>query len=158
MTKSSTTILLVLATLLAGLIAGFFYTWSFTIMQSLNLVGNESSSAAMISINANIRTGWFAAISFGAPVAILLATLILRRTKNRAYIWSLIALIFAVSTLVITFTQHLPLNDRLAEGMDWNAYYIDWVGWNHVRMITSVVAFLMMLGSVLSFNTERIGL
>ena len=155
MTKSSTTILLVLATLLAGLIAGFFYTWSFTIMQSLNLIGNEHASAAMISINANIRTSWFAAIFFGAPVAILLATVLLRTIKNRAYIWALIALIFAVCTLIITFTQHLPLNDRLAEGMGWNEYYIDWVGWNHVRMITSVLAFLMMLGSVLSFNSAR---
>jgi len=144
-----------LATLLTGLIAGFFYTWSFTIMQSLNLVDNQNASVAMISINANIRTGWFAAIFFGAPVTILLATVLLHRIKNRAYIWALIAFIFAVSTLVITFSQHIPLNDRLADGLDWVAYYTSWVGWNHVRMTTSVLAFLMMLGAVLSFNKAR---
>lgn len=138
-------LLLLLTTILAGLLAGFFYTWSFTIMQSLNLIGESNAATAMVSINANIRSGWFAAIFFGAPVFILLSLIAAWREKKKIDLWLSLAFIFAIATLVITFSIHLPLNTELANGLNWSSYMDPWVMWNHVRMLTSLLAFISML-------------
>lgn len=133
-------------TLLAGLLAGFFYTWSFTIMQSLNLISDGNASNAMVSINANIRNGWFAAIFFGAPISIFISFIVSLITKRKIVtLWLSISLIFSVATLIITFTKHLPLNAELANGANWSSYFNSWIQWNHVRMITSLLAFISML-------------
>lgn len=149
MNRHVTRTILVVSTLLAGLIAGFFYTWSFTIMQSLNLVEPSVASKAMVAINANIRSAWFAIIFFGAPVAILVSCLVVFSTSKKGKVWTALALAFAVATLVVTFSQHLPLNDQLAAGMPWRDYMSDWVAWNHVRMVTSLIAFACMLIALL---------
>ena len=155
MNRRTVTILIVLATISTGLIAGFFYTWSFTIMQSLNLTDENTASSAMNSINANIRNGWFAAIFFGAPVLTaisLIVTLLKNRNKS---LWVFTAFVFAVCTLVITFTQHIPLNNGLANGLAWSQYYPEWVAWNHARMCTSLLAFLSMLLGLVSHVSVR---
>lgn len=148
---------LLITTLLVGLLAGFFYTWSFTIMQSLNLISDGNASNAMVSINANIRNGWFAAIFFGAPISIFISLIISLITKRKIVtLWLSIALIFSVATLIITFTKHLPLNAELANGANWSSYFNSWVQWNHVRMATSLLAFISMLFALtVYFKQER---
>jgi len=150
MERRFVTALLMLTTISAGLLAGFFYTWSFTIMQSLNLTDESIASSAMNSINANIRSGWFAAIFFGAPALILISLIVTMRKNRKPPLWILSAFVFAVCTLAITFTQHIPLNDELANGLAWNQYYPEWVTWNHARMCTSLLAFLSMLLGLVS--------
>lgn len=146
MTNRSQFMLLLLATILAGLLAGFFYTWSFTIMQSLNLISESNASTAMISINANIRNGWFAAIFFGAPISIFLTFIISLSTKRKIVsLWLTFALVFSIATFIITFIKHLPLNTELANGGNWSSYVNSWVQWNHARMVTSLLAFISML-------------
>ncbi|MEB8433853.1 DUF1772 domain-containing protein [Cocleimonas sp. KMM 6892] len=143
--------LLFLATLLAGLLAGFFYTWSFTIMQSLDLIDDSNAATAMISINANIRNGWFGVIFFGTPLSILFSLILILGARNkRLLLWVSLALAFAISTLVITFSKHLPLNDELANSSNWASYVGPWVLWNHARMVTSFLAFASMLCALVS--------
>ncbi|MFK7997893.1 MAG: anthrone oxygenase family protein [Granulosicoccus sp.] len=102
----------------------------------------------MISINANIRSGWFAAIFFGSPIVVLLYFITTFRTKNREnLIWVACALVFAIVTTVVTFTQHLPLNNQLENGLSWQDYIAPWLQWNHVRTATSLLAFALMLGA-----------
>lgn len=139
-------LLLILSTVLAGLLAGFFYTWSFTIMQSLSLIEEHNAASAMNSINSNIRTGWFAAIFFGAPVSIIFSLIVIFREKQKVmYLWVSLASLFALATFIVTFTVHLPLNSELENGAQWSSYVEPWVQWNHVRMGTSLAAFLCML-------------
>ncbi|MGB1012238.1 MAG: DUF1772 domain-containing protein [Thiolinea sp.] len=143
--------LLVLTSVAAGLNAGFFYTWSFTIMQSLNLAGEVTATESMNAINANIRNAWFGAIFFGAPALIAISLVAAWLKFRNALWWVLPAFIFAVLTLVITFSQHIPLNNELAGGLMWSQYYPDWVTWNHARMCTSVLSFVFMLLAALSY-------
>jgi len=150
------TLLLVLATVLAGLIAGFFYTWSFTVIQSLNLTDASTASSAMNSINSNIRTAWFAAIFFGAPALITLSLIVKLIHNKQNMFWVLSAFVFAICTLIITFTQHIPLNNELANGLEWSQYYPEWISWNHERMCTSVLAFISMLLSIIFHVSNRI--
>lgn len=151
-------LLLLLSAILAGLLAGFFYTWSFTIMQSLNLISESNAATAMISINANIRNGWFGVIFFGTPISIFASLIMMLGAKNkRVYRWTSLALVFAIMTLVITVTKHLPLNDELANGSDWPSYFGSWVQWNHVRMTSSLMAFISILFAlVLHFKLKSV--
>ena len=148
------TFILIITTMLTGLLAGFFYTWSFTIMQSLDIAGPVSASRAMVSINAHLQTGWFGAVFFGTPVAVLISLTLLLGSNRKGVMWLLVALFFSLCTLAITFTQHLPLNSQLANGLSWSEYYVAWTSWNHVRMLTSLFAFLCMLGLLSLKNNE----
>ena len=142
---------LFLTTVLAGLLAGFFYTWSFTIMQSLDMVDEKIASAAMNSINANIRNGWFASIFFGSPIATILSVVaVIKSKKKEVYLWVSLAAVFAIATFIITFSIHLPLNAELANGLEWSSYVGRWVQWNHARMVTSLLAFVFMLCAMIS--------
>ena len=154
MTRKSETTLLLVATTLAGLLAGFFYTWSFTIMQSLDLIDGSAASSAMQSINTNIRSGWFAATFFGTPVLIMASLIYTLLNNKRRVLWAGLALLFAIGTLAITFTQHIPLNNALADGLAWAEYSPQWVTWNHARMITSLLAFLSMIACLLTRPAE----
>lgn len=142
---------LFLTTVLAGLLSGFFYTWSFTVMQSLDLVDENIASVAMNSINANIRNSWFAVIFFGTPVATILSVITVVRSKQKeVYPWVSLASVFAIATLVITFSIHIPLNAELANGQEWSSYVGPWVQWNHARMVTSLLAFVLMACAMVS--------
>ncbi|MEM7259548.1 MAG: hypothetical protein AAF404_19410, partial [Pseudomonadota bacterium] len=113
MTRTSTIGLCALSVLLIGLNSGFFYTWSFTVTQSLALIDASAAISAMQIINANIRTGWFAIIFFGAPAALLLTTVALNKISRRATVFYLLSLVLAACTLALTFSLHVPMNNAL---------------------------------------------
>ena len=144
--------------LLIGLNAGFFYTWSFTVMQALDDIVAGSAITAMQSVNANIRNGWFGAIAFGAPVLLLVTALYLfGRRMVRPAMFYLAAFVAAVTTIAITMVVHVPMNNALASvsatvenAADvWSNYSEQWVRWNHLRSISSAVSFgLSVIGIV----------
>lgn len=141
-----------ITTWLCGLNAGFFYTWSFTITGSLDLIDPEHALAAMRSINANIRSGWFALIFFGSPLALLLCTIaaFASRGARQALPW-LAALALMIATVVITSRLHVPMNNALAAagnadaGALWRDYSSRWTQWNHLRSATSGLAFALAI-------------
>ncbi len=143
------------ATLLIGLNAGFFYTWSFTIMQSLDLVPSLHAVSVMQSINANIRTPWFGMLFFGAPVLALIATILNGlRARDTAFVLSAIAFVAIAANVATTVLIHLPWNAALGAvdpitlvdaRATWLEYSDKWTTANHLRTLESVIAFLAML-------------
>ncbi len=135
-------------TLLTGLNAGFFYTWSFTITGSLDLIDPASAIDAMRSINANIRSGWFALIFFGAPLALLITTVFAFSQRRNIVSW-LAALLLMATTVTVTTRLHVPMNNALAAADTgdlaaiWSDYSTRWTLWNHLRTLTSTLAFLI---------------
>jgi len=147
MARTTALSLYAISTLLIGLNAGFFYTWSFTIMQSLGQIDTQHAISAMQTINANIRNGWFAVIFFGAPVALLITALMMFSTNRAAAVYALLAFVFATITVVLTLLLHVPMNNELAtvDGGTaaqsvWSVYSERWTSWNHARTLTSVIA------------------
>ena len=147
------------AVVLISLNAGFFYTWSFTITQSLNLIEASSAVKAMQSVNTNIRTVWFAGIFFGAPVLLLLTTflLFLNNLWKPTLLFS-IASIAAAASVIITMTVHVPMNNELALASPvaassiqlWTDYSSTWTQWNHLRTTTSVISLIAALAGLIS--------
>ncbi len=152
-----------IATVLIGLNAGFFYTWSFTIMQSLDLIDPGHAITAMQSINANIRSGWFATIFFGV-VAFQFVSLIFVLTARRWWLALLIAiaLLAVLVNIGITMQGHVPWNTGLAAesasadgaAQIWSDYSTRWTQWNHLRMLASLVSFCFMLAALMRWNNR----
>ena len=139
---------LLLALLASTLIAGFFYTYSISVMPGLAVTEPHAAMQAMQGINATIRTPIFAFAFFGAFGFTAAAAALAPRW---AVVVPLMAggLIYAAGGLALTFAVHVPMNESLAlvdaAAADavqiWQDYLQDWTAWNHVRAIASLLAF-----------------
>lgn len=124
-----------------GLMAGFFFAYSVTVMPGLDDSMPDAAIAAMQGINRIVRNPVFFAAFFGAAAIPLTAgALALFQRRMRAALLMLSAgLIYAVCVIFLTAQIHVPMNDALAlvalpggPGV-WGDYSADWTLWNHVR-------------------------
>lgn len=148
------------ATLLLGLIAGFFYTYEVSVMRGFARLSDADFISAMQAVNATIRNPAFGASFFGAALLSLLAALLHWRQFSTAkgMLVLLGALTYLLGGLILTATVSVPLNNWLAAqgpaalmqdaGAIRVQYESDWVFWNLVRTFASLAAFLMMLAAL----------
>ncbi|WP_416897819.1 MAG: anthrone oxygenase family protein [Minwuia sp.] len=148
-------VILFAAALLAGLNAGFFFAWSFSVMNGLDTASPAAAIEAMKAMNANVRNAPFAVVFFGAPaVAAAAAIVSMLAGQRRRALLSLLGLMGLAATFVITANLHVPWNEALAvapipqdpaqaSGV-WYEYSAPWTMWNHIRLLTSLTgtAFL----------------
>lgn len=156
-------LLLLTAILLAGLHAGFFFTWSFTVMNGLDAAAPETAVAAMQSMNANIRNAPFGIVFFGGPAtAFLAAVAMLMSRRGMPTVLTLLGFAGLAATVALTAMIHIPLNDYLATqtvplGPEaasklWRDYADPWTAWNHLRALTSLLGFFFL---VMAFRVDR---
>src|SRR5215213_8253566 len=134
---------LILAGLLAtALSAGFFYTYSVSVMPGLTAADPSSAIRAMQGINAVIRTPVFAFAFFGSlvfPLAVSLAAWI-GRERQVAVLALLSTALYGLGVFAVTFLVNVPLNEALAGANPtsdtaaslWANYLGPWTVWNHV--------------------------
>lgn len=157
---ASRTVTLLAATLAAGLNAGLFYTYFFSVMPGLGSADDRTFVSAMQWLNVRILNGWFALAFVGTPVLIVLAAAVYLGADSRAALpWILAALTFAVLTLLITFAVNVPLNNQLAAagepdqiadlGAVRQRFEAAWVRWNTLRAATSVATFACLAWALL---------
>lgn len=143
-------VLILFATLGAGLMAGFFFTFSNTVMQALARQPQPAGMKAMQAINVTVLNPLFFAVFFGtALLAAVLAVLALIDWIPAQSLFLLVAgLAYVAGTLAVTLVFNVPMNEALAKadpasaaGADlWRDYLSRWVFWNHVRSIASLVS------------------
>ncbi|WP_417513013.1 DUF1772 domain-containing protein [Minwuia sp.] len=154
---------LLASVLLAGLHAGFFFTWSFTVMNGLDAASPDVAIAAMQSVNANIRNVPFGIVFFGAPLAALVTTIIVFAFGSRsAGVLAGLGFLALAATVAVTAGVHVPWNDELAvqtvpataeaAAQLWAGYSGPWTEWNHLRSLTSLLGCLFL---VLAFRADR---
>ncbi len=140
-----------LALLASALAAGFFYTWSATVIPGLSAGDPVAAIGSMNSINAAIRTPVFAFSFFGGlafPLAGGAAALWSRDWGTGGAAW-VGAAIYGLGVIAVTFAVSLPLNEELAGVVPtaetarqaWTAYADRWLAWNHVRSAAATIAF-----------------
>jgi uncharacterized membrane protein len=155
---------LVAATFTSGLSAGLFYTYFFSVMPGLGAADDRTFVTAMQWINVKILNGWFAVAFGGAPVlTVLAAVLLLTGDEPGPATWTLVAVVLAVATVVVTFAANVPLNtmlmaagepDRVADLAQLRRRFeAPWVRWNTVRTATSVGAFACLVCALLLHRT-----
>jgi uncharacterized membrane protein len=144
-------IVLGLAMLATGLIAGLYYSYACSVMLGLARTDDHTFIAAMQQINDAIQNPVFFASFFGAFVLTALAVVAQRRQGRREVMpWVVLALVLYLVGLLVTMGVNVPLNDELAAAGD-PAHIADlaavrarferpWIAWNIVRTVMSTAA------------------
>src|SRR3954465_11929278 len=101
---------LLAATVVAGLQAGTYFTWSTGVMPGLARVDDRTFISAMQQMNVAIVNPIFIATFLGAPLLAGAAAVV---PGPQARPWAIAATVLAVGTLVISFAGNIPLNDAL---------------------------------------------
>lgn len=134
-----------------GLMAGFFFAYSVTVMPGLEDTSGDAAIAAMQGINRVVRNPVFFAVFFGAaaiPMAAAAFALLKRQSRAAALIFGSGAM-YVVGVVILTAQIHVPMNDALAlvalpAGADiWADYSGDWTLWNHFRGAICVICLAL---------------
>lgn len=153
---------LALALLAVAWSAGFFWTWSFTVMPGLATAPPEAAIAAMRAVNANVRSAAFAFVFFGpALLAALVAALAFAAQRPAAAWAAVVALaVYAGGVLFVTFGVNVPLNETLAAAAVapdtaaavWAVYAPPWTAWNHLRTAAATLSFAALVAAALALR------
>ena len=143
--------MLLLATIVNGLLAGFFYAFSHTAMPGLARRDDRTYVGAFQGMDQAVYNPWFMSTFVGGPL-LLAAALVVHLDDDATTLGLIVAaLVLAVATVAITVSVHLPLNKEIQEvdvasGADPGAararFEARWVRFNVVRTVTSVGAFV----------------
>jgi len=156
-------ILTFLAALGSGLMAGFFFAFSATVMWALGRIPPASGIAAMQAINVVVLNPLFLGTFFGTALLSLVLDIVALMDWSAPWSGYLVAgsLLCFVGTFLVTLLFNVPLNNTLAamkpdstEGKAvWTHYLRVWTAWNHVRTVAplaAMAAFILAFGKMWS--------
>ncbi len=151
--RTSTAVLLA-AKLLVGLSAGFFFTYQWSVIRGLAVVGDVTYVETFQAINATIRNPWFATVFFGSIPA-LIAVLVFRWDAGRnVRLVAATALTLYLVGVGITFAGNVVLNDELAlvttvteqtAAIGRADFEADWNRLNLIRTVAIIASFACLL-------------
>ena len=110
-----------IATVLTGLFAGFFLTYSASVVLGLAEVDDVTYVRTFQAINATIRNAVFATFFFGCVPSIAAALFAHRRSDRATVALLTTGLLLCAGVVLITFVGNVPLNDELATYVELNA-------------------------------------
>ncbi len=151
-------VLMFLAALGCGLMAGFFFAFSACVMGALARLPAAQGIAAMQSINVVVINRLFLGTFFGTAALCLLVAIAALLTWGRPGTIPVLAgsVLYLVGTILVTVRFNVPLNDELA-GADansaeaaslWSRYLTVWTTWNHVRAVAALAAAALLTVAV----------
>ncbi|MFF4393784.1 MULTISPECIES: anthrone oxygenase family protein [unclassified Streptomyces] len=115
--ETARTLILIAATITAGLISGLFYAFTVAVMPGLARSTDRTTVETMQNINKAILNGWFMLAYLGAPLFIT-TTLVLHATDpgtRNAVPPLAAALATCLAAMIITARINIPLNNALEE-------------------------------------------
>jgi uncharacterized membrane protein len=141
-----------------GLMAGLYFAFSTFIMTAFGRIDQAAGIAAMNSINKVIVQSVFLPLFMGSTATCLLLAVLGLFRWNEPGTLAMIAggLLYVVGMFVVTMIFNVPLNNALAAANPanseaqalWTRYLSDWTWWNHVRTITSTLAFVLFIAAI----------
>lgn len=145
---------LVAATVLMGLSAGLFATFSYVIMPGLRRASDAAFVDSMRGINIAILNPVFALTFGGAFFVGVLALVLGWGEASRPWVIAGLVL-YVVGAYVITFAVNVPMNDALEAGKGSAAslretFEDKWTVWNHARSVLTTSALVCMVVGVLN--------
>ncbi|MCA9835637.1 MAG: DUF1772 domain-containing protein [Trueperaceae bacterium] len=146
-----------LATLVFGIMAGFFWTYSFNVNLAMLNVDGATYATVQSLFNENVRHFMFFSFFFGGGIFSALALVInWKHWKSPAFIMLALAfLIYGLGIILFTARVNLPLNyyteswDPLNLPADWSQVRAQWNSANYLRVGTSGLAFILALFALL---------
>lgn len=147
MSSTLITVLLWVAALGSGLMAGVYFAFSAFIMQAFAKIETSQSIAAMNAINQTILRSWFMPVFFGSSIVsvLLIITALINWGEAGSGLTLIAGAVYFVGMFICTIVFNLPLNNMLAESEetgareDWSRYLKTWTRWNHLRTLSSLL-------------------
>lgn len=140
--------LALVSSIASALVGGVFFTFSTFVMRALATMPPAQGILGMQRINVTVINPWFLGLFLGT-VPLLGVTAFLGRHQPQAFGWLIAAfVIYLVGSMGVTIAFNVPRNNRLA-ALDptshdalayWPVYVREWLGWNHVRCVASLLA------------------
>ncbi len=108
-------IILILAGVTTGMMAGLFFAWSFSVMLGLAKLSDREFVAAMQSMNREIQNPVFFFFFFGAMIFLPLATGFHYQSNLSPTFWFLLiaTVVYLIGVMGVTFLGNIPLNTAL---------------------------------------------
>ncbi|KIC03570.1 hypothetical protein OA88_02960 [Flavobacterium sp. JRM] len=151
------TIVLLFTTLLTGLLAGIFFTWSNAITPGIGRLDDINYLRAFQNMNRTIVNPLFLVIIMG-PVFLSFATAYLYKSNHPYIFWLLLiaAILYFVGVFLVTIMGNIPLNNLLDKTDLTNItledarslrdqFELKWNNLHLVRTITSVLSFFLLI-------------
>lgn len=142
-----------LATVLLGLMAGFFFAFWVDVAPAMAHLSAAEYVVTQQHINSTVRNAPFALAYFGSVAVPALAALALglARRKREALAWAAVTLTYLLGVFVLTSQVNIPINQALAL-WDPAAPPADWAAardrWNEANFIRGMAALLAFAGAV----------
>jgi uncharacterized membrane protein len=136
-----------------GLMAGFFWTYTFNVNIAMLKVDGPTYATVQSLFNQNVRHIWFFALFFGGGVVSVAALLInYKHRKTGAFkLLALAAVVYVLGIIFFTRSVNLPLNaiteawNPAALPSNWSAIRDQWNQANAFRVVTAMAAFVLSL-------------
>lgn len=154
-------LLLIIAVVGTGLVAGIFYGFSVVVMRGLAKLPKSEAIRAMQAINIVVINPWFFSVfmaTSGLSLGLLLAFILdVRGAVSVAVIAG--ALVYLVGCFMVTGTKNVPRNNKLekisaddpASHFFWDTYLHEWTYYNHIRTAAAFIAMICYLIAMVIF-------
>jgi uncharacterized membrane protein len=143
-------VLVLLLCIGAGTVGGVFFAFSTFIMRALEGLPATQGIAAMQRINVVVLNPLFLGVFMGTAVlgVVAMVTAFMRWPVPGSPLLAGSGLLYCLGSFAVTMMFNVPRNNRLArlnaessEGAAyWPSYVREWLLWNHVRTIASVLS------------------
>jgi uncharacterized membrane protein len=157
---STANIILLIAAVLTGLIAGLFYAWSCSVMPGFARLNDREFVSVMRQTNKAIQNPVFFAAFFGAPIFLMISSYLHYGTARFPFLLAA-CLIYLTGTFGVTIFGNVPLNNVLdrfephtaAEEQITRArtgFERPWNRLNTIRTVSSAIAVILVIVGCLS--------
>jgi uncharacterized membrane protein len=154
--------LLTVSIVLSGVMAGFFFAYSASVVLALDTLTGSAYTTVMQSINEVVLNPVFGVVFFGAVAVPAAGAAIVLYQGDWAAQYGLLFLagtvVYLLGTFAVTMRIHVPMNEALATWSpasppeNWAVVRTRWARWNHVRTTAAAVSFVLYLAAIVSFG------
>lgn len=147
---------LALATLVTGIMAGFFATYTFNVNLAMMEVDGATYATIQSLFNQNVRHPVFFAFFFGGGAVPVIALAFNWKRYRTISFWliAVAGLLYILGIIIFTANVNLPLNayteswNPQAVPSDWIATRDAWNSANAIRVFVSFAAFLLYVSAL----------
>ena len=149
---------LALAIIILGIMAGFFWTYTFNVNVAMMQVSGEHYATMQSLFNVNVRNTMFFSFFFGGGLFSALAVIFNLKHRKHLSFWLMVvaSLTYLLGIILFTKLVNLPLNYYTESWNpqnlpnDWQTIRNQWNKANSVRVALSFTSFLLAVLALLS--------
>jgi uncharacterized membrane protein len=152
------TLLLIIATIFAGLMAGLFYAWSISVTPGIAQVNDNQYLSAFQAMNRAILNPAFLLPFMGQVILLILLSYLSYKSSSAAQFWYILSamLLYCFGCMAVTIFGNIPLNNSLEilqlekmSAQQWADFRLgfeqQWNRFNWIRTISTLFSFICLI-------------